>query len=438
MSLFEEALVNDINRLLQQQKALPTTADRNQGGAGYNSLSSRFSVESDRVSRVRLARKMYDEDSRYEGIVATLARDATKGGFQIEVKNNPAAQAEADALMKRLKLTTRLDDWTRLTLRDGDSFLEPGITVDRNIVKVTRKPTLNMRRNSDKFDQFPDPRLAYWYSEQVYMMQPSADVLWFPEWQIIHARWQHDEGSRYGRPLLSSSRKAWKRISEGETDVAIRRKTRAGQRYLHYVEGGEPEIEAYKRRNQAALSDPGVAQADFYSNKQGSVTAIGGDANVGAIDDIVHHIDTFWVGSPVPKAVMGYGRDINRDIIDEQKEQYDEALDSVADWVKDQFIIPLLELQWLLKGILPEDVDYEISRPIKAIVKPADILQIAQAAQIMRTLPLFTDEVIATVVARFLPGISPDMLQTAVNEPSAGDAGRLDTIQQQLLAMVKK
>jgi hypothetical protein len=437
MSLFEESLVTDINRLLQQQKTLPTTADRNQGG-GYNSLSSRFSVESDRVSRVRLARKMYDEDSRYEGIVATLARDATKGGFQIEVKNNPAAQAEAEALMNRLKLTTRLDDWTRLTMRDGDSFLEPGITADRDIVKVTRKPTLNMRRNSDKFDQFPDPRVAYWYSEQIYMMQPSADVLWFPEWQIIHARWQHDEGSRYGRPLLSSSRKAWKRISEGETDVAIRRKTRAGQRYLHYVEGGEPEIEAYKKRNHAALSDPGVAQADFYSNKQGSVTAIGGDANVGAIDDIVHHIDTFWVGSPVPKAVMGYGRDINRDIIDEQKEQYDEALDSVADWVKDQFIIPLLELQWLLKGILPEDVDYEISRPIKAIVKPADILQIAQAAQIMRTLPLFTDQVIATVVARFLPGISPDMLQTAVNEPSAGDAGRLDNIQQQLLAMVKK
>lgn len=168
--------------------------------------------------------------------------------------------------------------------------------------------------------------------------------------------------------------------------MAIRRKTRAGMRYLHIVDGDESQIDAYKTRNAAALNDVNVALADFFSNKQGSITAIGGDSTIGNIDDLVHHIDTFWIGSPVPKSILGYGKDLNRDVLDQQKEQYDETLDAVVKWVVAQMITPLLELQWLLKGILPEDVDYDISRPTKAIVKPSDILQIAQAAQILRTL----------------------------------------------------
>lgn len=439
MSLFEEGLIEDIGQLLRQKQQPTTTTTRvgSPGAGSYSSLAGRFRVETDRVSRVRLARKMYDEDPRYEGIVDTLARDATKGGFQVEVKNNPEAQREANELMRRLKLDDRLDDWVRLTLRDGDSFLEPGVTKERNITEVTRKPALHMRRNSDKFDRFPDPTRAYWYTEEVYMQQPTGNALWFAEWQIIHVRWQHDEGSRYGRPLLSSARKAWRRIDEGETDVAIRRKTRAGMRYLHVVEGDEPHIEAYKKRNEAALNDVNVALADFFSNRPGSITSIGGDSTIGNIDDIVHHIDTFWIGSPVPKSIIGYGKDLNRDVLDQQKEQYDETLDAVVNWVKAHMIIPLLELQWLLKGILPETVEYEITRPIKAIVKPSDILQIAQAAQILRTLRV-PENVIALVLARFLPGITPDMLEFASNEPAAGDADRLGAIQQQLAALFPK
>ena len=436
MSLYEEGLSEDISRLLQQRHPPTTTTNQANGSSSYSALASRFKVETDRVSRVRLARKMYDEDTRYEGIVDTLARDATKGGFQVEVKNNPEAQREADGLLRRLKLNDRVDDWVRLTLRDGDSFLEPGVTKERDIAEITRKPTLHMRRNSDKTDRFPDPTRAYWYTSEEYMQQPSGDVLWFPEWQIMHVRWHHDEGSRYGRPLLSSGRKAWRRIDEGETDVAIRRKTRAGMRYLHIVDGDESQIEAYKTRNAAALNDVNVALADFFSNKQGSITAIGGDSTIGNIDDLVHHIDTFWIGSPVPKSILGYGKDLNRDVLDQQKEQYDETLDAVVKWVVAQMITPLLELQWLLKGILPEDVDYDISRPTKAIVKPSDILQIAQAAQILRTLQV-PENVIAIILARFLPGVTPDMLNFASNEPAAGDANRLNAIQQQLSALIR-
>ncbi len=432
MSLYEEGLIEDISRLLARQ-SVPTTAAAAPITRSGQSLAARFTAENDRVSRVRLAREMYDTDTRYEGIVNALARDATKGGFKVEVEGNEEAQAIADGLMTRLKLTTRLDDWVRLSLRDGDSFYELGVTAERDIALATRKPTLHMRRNSDKADRFPDPKMAYWYTDETYMMQPGPEALWFAEWQILHIRWQHDEGNRYGRPLLSSGRTAWRRIKEGELDVAVRRKTRAGMRYLHYVEGDETAIESYRLRNAEAINNPGAAQADFYTNRQGSVTTISGDQQVGSIDDIIHHIDTFWIGSPVPKSIMGYGRDLNRDVLQEQKQQYDETLDAVVGWVKEQILIPLLELQWLLKGILPETVTYNINRPTKAIVKPADILQIAQAAQILRTLNV-PEDVIAMVLAHYLPFVTPDMLARAANEKP--DAARLAAIQQQLLSLL--
>ena len=56
------------------------------------------------------------------------------------------AQEAADGLVGRLKLISRLDDWTRLTLRDGDSFLECA-------VDVVNHPTRN--RTADVDDGHP-------------------------------------------------------------------------------------------------------------------------------------------------------------------------------------------------------------------------------------------------------------------------------------------
>ena len=62
------------------------------------------------------------------------------------------------------------------------------------------------------------------------------------------------------RPCSPAARKAYKRMSQGELDIAIRRKTRSGLRYLHVLEGASAaEIEAYKAANKPALDDPFAA-----------------------------------------------------------------------------------------------------------------------------------------------------------------------------------
>ena len=69
----------------------------------------------------------------------------------------------------------------------------------------------------------------------------------------------------YGTPMFASARKAYKRMTQGELDISIRRKTRSGQRFVHVLDGASAaEIEAYKAANKPALDDPFAAVSDFF------------------------------------------------------------------------------------------------------------------------------------------------------------------------------
>lgn len=409
-------LLDTINTLLRRgRQQEPTTADetaaRQRGGA--SSLIERFQSHNTRKAVITECRSMYDGDPRARGIIQTLARDAVKGGFRLEV-SDPRAADIAELLRQNLNLDGRLDDWTRLTLRDGDTMLEVGVTRSRDIAELTRKPTLQIHRNSDDRDKFNDPTRAFWMTEQPWLLTPGRDAIWFAEWQILHARWDHDEGNRYGTPLLAASRKAFKRLTEGELDIAIRRKTRAGMKYVHILEGaGEAEILTYQNINRDAIDNPFAAVQDFFMNGKGDLKPVQGDANLGQIDDIRHHLHTFWLASPVPMGVIGYGTDIDFSVVGHQKEQYDETLEEVQSWVADEFIRPLLKLQWLLKGIIPENLSYEIKWSPKKVTA-ADIEHISKAMLAFKSLGV-PDVVIAMILARYLPGIEPEMI--------LGDAG---------------
>ncbi len=383
----------------------PTTTDEVRPPSRPSAVMDLFKPERDRLEIVRKSRDMYRTDMRVKRIMSTLGRDAVKGGFTIKSANARAVEI-ATAMMARTRLLDRLDDYVRLTLRDGDTFLEAGVNAQGEIAALTRKPSLEMRRASDEFDRFPDPTRAYWWGDAGYwgLVAPS-DAVWFAQWQIIHARWDHDEGSRYGQPLFASATSAHKRYTEGETDIAVRRKTRAGMKYLHVVEGAsEPELEGYKERNQAALDNPFAAVADYFTNKAGSISAIQGDANLEQIADVIHHIRSFWTASPVPMSLIGYGQDLNRDVLDKQKEQYDEELPVVTKWVEDEFVRPAIDLQLLLAGILPDSAAYECVWASKRVLTPAMLRDAADAALRLRGLGL-QDEIILQVLSPFLPGV---------------------------------
>lgn len=404
------SLITRIQALLGRGQARPakTTADEMpKAPQSVDDMARRFSGERDRRSIVTTCRKMYEGDSRAEGVIKTLGRDMTAGIPTVSVSGgNARAEEVANALIKRLKLASRLDDWVRLTLRDGDSFLEVSVDGQLQVAGVTRKPTLEMHRNSNSYDSFDDPSRAFWWSREWWGGGDAPmDAIWFAQWQMVHARWNWDEGSRYGRPLFASATGPWKRMTEGETDIAVRRKTRAGMRYVHkFPPGtGSSEVEKYKFQNQDSLSNPTAAIADFFGTVD--INAVQGDARLADIADVVHHIRTWWLASPVPMSLLGYGQDLNRDVLQEQKQQYEEGLRSLKKWVEHELIRPLIELQWLLAGIWPETLEYEIGWQVTGGgLKAAQVRDAADAGVRLRALGL-SDDALWGILEQFLPGV---------------------------------
>ncbi|HRA67056.1 MAG TPA: hypothetical protein PL187_13600 [Caldilinea sp.] len=371
-----------------------------------------WTAQADRRAQIADSRQMALEDPRPKQSMATLARDATKGGFTLQITGPRAAQAQAaaDALLARLRVFQRLDDWARLTFRDGDTFLELGVAANGEIVQVTRKPTAEMYRNSDDFDRFADPaRAFYWTERPTYSDTPPADAVFFPEWQIVHARWDGNEGSRYGAPMFASARRAYKRMSQGELDIAVRRKTRSGLRYAHILDGAnQAEMEAYKAANAPALDDPYAAVADFFFNRAGGLQVVQGDAQLAQIDDVLHHVDTFGLASITPLELMGYGRNLNRDVLEQKKAQYDEALGSVRGWLGNEFVLPMLERQWLLLGIWPDDLEVDLQWKTKKESTPTDLREMAGFAAAVKASGLLTDATILRILATKLPDFDVD------------------------------
>lgn len=370
-------------------------------------VGEQFHAQTTRRALVLEARQMYTDDPRPAQSINTLARDALKGGFTLQITGGQAARAQAvaEALIQRLDLLTRLDDWTRLTLRDGDTFLELGVANNNEIVLVTRKPTLDVYRYANEYDQFDDPARAFYQTPYPTMTDtPPADAIWFAEWQMVHARWGRDEGSRYGAPLFAAARKAYKRMTQGELDIAVRRKTRSGLRFVHTLEDASlTDIETYKAANKPALDDPFAAAADFFTNKRGGIQVVQGDAHLSEIEDVLHHVDTFGMASPVPLELIGYGRNLNRDVLQQKKEQYEETLGAVRSWIVTEFLRPLLERQWLLLGIWPGGLTWDVQWKVKQEPTPTDMAEMARFVATVKAAGLVTDETLLRVLATVMP-----------------------------------
>lgn len=387
-------------------------ADTTAAPAGQQSVVAEYEklkADRDRIAIIKTCRRMYKEDPRVKKALKMYSTDLVKAGFIVKTKDEQAKQIATD-LQTRLGLNKKLQDVVRLSGRDGDSFYESVVDEELNITEVSRKPTLRMRRNSNNADKFTDPNRAFYMVDEMHLSpEIPKNALFFAAWQIIHARWEHDDESRYGNPMWASATGAFKRVSEGETDLAVRRKVRAGMRLLHVVEGGESDVKAYKEMNKKALETPTAAHLDLFSNKPGSITVVQGDAHLNEINDILHQVATMFAASDVPMELVAYGEGLNRDILSEKKDEYDESLDDGREWVTEEFIKPLLERQWLLKGILPAAVDYQIIWRTAKPLTPADLRDLADALARYKVLGV-KDEIIQQLAALYLRHVDDDIL----------------------------
>lgn len=374
-------------------------------------IYNRLQNEGTRIYLMERADYYYRTDSRVTAVIDTLARDCVKGGFSITCRNNAQAEDLANKTLSAIELNDELEELLRNWFIDGDLFLENGIDANLNVVEVARRPAKELKRLSNRIDTIVDPTKAYrWQFNSNEQFNPANQDIFYALWQITHARWQRIGFDKYGRPLLASGMSIWQRIMQSEDDMVKARATRAGIVRQHVLEGANPdELNKYRDENKAAIQEAFAAVSNLFSNNKASITQLEGNMNLPPIDDVEHHLESWFAGSPVPMSLIAYGKGLNQEIITLKEKQYRRSIESIGDTITDSIIMPIIELQWLLKGIDPDTVKYEAGWKTKDPLQIADLTAMADAILRLKAAGA-TPELVATFITKFLPGVDVNWL----------------------------
>ncbi|TMW77969.1 hypothetical protein FG147_02425 [Thauera sp. UPWRP] len=344
----------------------------NEGGAGLREQGRRATPEAslkylyrqmwvDPAVRAAIldVREMDHLDGRVRRIHSRIARDVVKGGLvMVQPKESRVLRREWEAFVRRLQLdrVEKLKSDARGLVMEGNIPLQWVLDEGLQVAAGVRMPTETLLPNVTENGQFKDVREAY-HQLDVF----SGTVLArFSLWQMTLARFDpdnFDDMGCMGRPFLDASREVWRKLRMTEEDLVIRRRTRAPFRMAHILEGATAdELNDYRDRVE---KDQHEITTDFYMNRKGGVQPVQGDASLGEIGDVVHLLDTFFAGSPLPKGMMGYTDGMARDILEDLKRDYYEEVDVLQDTISFAYAQGF-RLHLLLKGMAPDPSDYQI------------------------------------------------------------------------------
>ena len=184
----------------------------------------------------------------------------------------------------------------------------------------------------DSEGNFPKGKPAY-YQEHPWTRKV---IRTFEPWQVVQVSWDYEDGRPYGESMFKSARLSYQRLDNGEKNLVIRRGVRAGTSRHHSVgteenPGGWEEVEEYKEKNKDTLDNPMNPIQDFYSNGLVSISELKGDTSLGEIKDLEHFEGLVVTPTGVPYAFLGGGRErgVNRDVLEEQEEDYYRVIDDV-------------------------------------------------------------------------------------------------------------
>jgi hypothetical protein len=306
-------------------------------------------------------REMDKLDGRVKRIHSRVARDTIRGGL-LFTQERPSEEmlSEWKEYSRRLQLNRveKLRSDARGLVMEGNLGLQWVLDQTNNVAAAIRMPSETILPNVADDGRFKDVTKAYSQFDIITGKELTA----FPLWKLTLARYDpdnFDDMGSMGRPFLDASRTVWRKLQMTDEDLVIRRRMRAPLRMAHVLEGAtQDQVDQY--RAQVEKDQAEGATTDYYLNKKGSVSAVQGDSNLDQIADIVHLLDTFFAGSPLPKGMMGYTDGLARDILEDLKSAYYEEVDALQDtlsWAYEQGF----RLHLLLKGINPDDQEFEVT-----------------------------------------------------------------------------
>lgn len=354
------------------------TGERLPSDVAMERLYSQMWIDTNRRAMIQQVRTMDTKDGRVKRIHARVARDCIRGGLVLQVgklSSNEVLKREWELFKGRLQLDAmeKLKSDARGFVMEGNLPLQLVLNEAREVVAAIRMPSETIMPITDLGGRFKNPAAAY---EQRDVMTGQTLASW-PAWQMALCRLDpdnYDDMGSMGRPFLDACAVTWQKLVMTEEDLVIRRRMRAPLRLAHVLEGAdEPMMAAYRK---SVENEKGDITTDFYLNRKGSVSAIQGDAGMSDMADVVHLLDTFYAGSPAPKALFGYTGGLARDILEDLKRDYYDEVDGLQDALAAGYALAF-RIHLLFKGIDPDTDDFRLRFATRRTETPNQVADLA-------------------------------------------------------------
>jgi hypothetical protein len=226
---------------------------------------------------------------------------------------------------KTLNLDSNLFNWCRNMCKYGDHFLYLDIDETLGIKSAIGLPANQIERMEGKDPTNPNYVQFQW----------NSGGLTFENWQVAHFRiLGNDKYSPYGTSVLDPARRIWRQLTLLEDAMMAYRITRSPERKVFYIDVGNippQEVEQYMQRAMTSMKrnqivdqntgrvdlryNPMSVDEDYFIPVRGGqnntkIDALPGGQFASAIEDVKYLRDKLFAALKVPKAFMGYEKDL--------------------------------------------------------------------------------------------------------------------------------
>lgn len=395
----------------------------------------------------------------------TAADSETGEVYSVELgdedeEGEPAKMADgfADAIEEideKLQLKQRAWFVARNIAKNGEAFYENVCSSDE-LINTKYLPEKEMFINYDENTGRQRKDKPYIQRD----LDTWAILAEFDPWEIVHFKvGEEDYGVDFS--VLAKMRRGFRIERLLEDSLIVTRLTRSGQRGVYKVDCsgmGELETARYIRHlkilnrrrrffdstgKMRTEADPLTQQDDIYipTRKGGAdsdYTVVGGDPNLGQIADIEHFHNKMFAATKVPKAFLGYERDINaKSTLIQQNIAFTRAIKrqrfALAQGYKKIYKVGLA-----LKGLDPYSFEWKIRFPVLGEADEESKWKIEQLkAEVVRTygevgLHIPNDWVIHRLFLDLSPSDADELSNLVAKQKEEDDAEAQRKAQQQV------
>ena len=394
----------------------------------------------DRLEAAGDALALWRIDGRYRKAVSTMRNNLFRAGYIWEHEDENMASTMA-ALEIKYNLRGMFYEMLESLWLNGDIFIHVHAALREGqpvLYGFRELPPLRTQRLTNDANEFTGSRVGYRVHDTMHVtdstpvdLTPGAQTYSVAE--VNHVALDRQYGTRYGTPLLSGSHGPLKRLLWAEHNIHVRRNLH-GALFLHHQLHGlyegdqatDEQIEQYKAEVASDPKKPNHGYLDITTRDNVTITPVQGDANLSQTGDIDKHAESFFSSLPVPKAILGYADNLNRDIFQVQSDQYLGWLESTSLWVADNIMVPTMQIALVFAGVNPLEVIPEVGWGSREPFTPRDFSTVATGIMHLRKAETLSREDAVRIVAAELNEDPNEMLERLAAERAENEQKELE------------